>query len=400
MMKTTTTLSRWGSAPNPALAHANRFACSPSGALALGVLSLIAVVACSAQTNEEAQESSSQALSTCGDGVREGDEHCDDDNTGALDGCSSTCKMEQIHRFNAIEMQFNTDAFCSANGLGGAVRGPAQSKIRDALNAKVVDGSLSVLLSFGNLTDLSGASATPTSNLVLGSFIGTPAAPAIGGQSYNGASDLDWVYAPDPATIDANRKPIAFLNGSIANRALTAGPGNMAFALALGADTATNVNLSNVRLKASIGPVSAPSNHLPTEHLDPTLKSFASMTGGQLCGNVSAASLAKLPVPDALMSGGEVGCSEGYGATNTMLDVFVSGCRALFITLLDKTQPDQQTNAPVVGSGAPYKLTVDASKHVSVCKDKNGATAALDACLDGAGYSTAFKFVTGRVIAR
>lgn len=361
------------------------------------ILSLI-FVACATQSGDgEPWASSSHALTTCGDGVREGDEQCDDDNTGSLDGCSATCKMEQIHRFNAIEMQFTTDAFCSANALGGAVRGPAQSKIRDALSAKVMDGSLSVLLSFGNLADVTGSSAQ--SNLQLGSFIGTPAAPTTG-QAYDGTSDLDWSYTPVPTTIDANRRPIASLGGAISNRALTAGPGNMAFALALGADTA-NVNLSNVKLKATIGPVSAPGGHLASEHLDPALKSFTSMTNGQLCGDVSAASLAKLPVPDALMSGGEVGCSEGYTTSNTMLDVFVSGCRALFIGLLDKTQPDQQTNAAVVGAGAPYKLSIDAaSKHVTGCKDKNNGAVALDACLDAAGYSTAFKFVTGRVIAR
>lgn len=353
-------------------------------------------------SSEEPEESNTSALSTCGNGVRETDEQCDDGAKLALDGCSAKCKFEQVHRFNSLQMQFGTDALCTVNALGGAVGAAAQKQLGDALGKGVADGTASALFLLGDVADLSGTSSGP---LTLGSFVGDP----VKAPGYAGAHDLDWWYTPLATTLGPDRAPLASLSASITNKVLTAGPGDLAFSLALGGSVAS-VSLSNVRATALIGPTSAPSvapsaatatsGHLAAEHLDPALVSFETTTDGQLCGNVSAASLAALPAPPELQVGGSPGCNERYTAQSTMLDVFTSGCRVLFFSVISPIQPDQTNpSAPAAGAGAPYKL-VTTNKHVTGCTDKNGQSADLDTCLAAAAFSTSFKFTTGRVIAR
>ena len=64
--------------------------------------------------------------SSCGDGVRNGIEQCDDGNTVNLDGCDSACRFEQVLRINSLTMQFGTSLACTANAFGGAISGAAQ----------------------------------------------------------------------------------------------------------------------------------------------------------------------------------------------------------------------------------------------------------------------------------
>src|SRR5262249_19626683 len=135
------------------------------------------------------------------------------------------------------------------------------------------------------------------------------------------------------------------------------------------------------------------------EHLDPALQSFASLTDGEMCANVSAASLAHVPAPADLISGGSNACSEDYSADNSLLDVFVSGCKVFLFTAIKSTQPDTvDDQATAAGAGGPYRLSKNAAKVVTGCQDKNGATVPLDACLSAAAYSSAFQFETDRVI--
>ena len=90
---------------------------------------------------------------------------------------------------------------------------------------------------------------------------------------------------------------------------------------------------------------------MPGEHLDRALTTFASLTNGELCGNISAASLATAPAP--LQSGGASACDEGYGASNHMLDILVRGCTTLgIITIIAPTQPDKvDASMPAAGAG-------------------------------------------------
>jgi len=339
----------------------------------------------------------------CGNGTRETGEECDDSNTTNLDGCDSKCKFEQDHRFNSLKMQWTTDTYCTANALGGAIGGVAQSQVQKPLDDGIANGSLNILFKYMNLDDLSG---TADSSIILGQMGGS----LVTGTGYSGTADLDWWYTVDPLAIDTSRNPTAQLTGNIAAKVVNAGPGNLKLTLTL-SGTLTPLNLSNVRVRGTLGATSIPKTstgatpgHLASEHLDPALTSFATSTNGQLCGNVSAYSLSKVPVPAAILPGGGVACTENYASTNSLLDVLVGGCRIFgFITAVSKTQPDtSDPTAPIAGAGPKYVLSASSTttKVVDTCKDKSGATVTFATCLNSAAYSSYFKFTSDRVIVK
>ncbi|HRI64087.1 MAG TPA: DUF4215 domain-containing protein [Polyangium sp.] len=350
----------------------------------------------------------------CGNGVREMGEQCDDSNTVNLDGCNSFCKFEQIQRVNWILMKYGTDTFCTANQLGSAIANAGQGTISQALTDGVNNGSISIMLQMLGLTDLSG---TTSPGFELGSLNGTPFAAPMG-QTYNGASDLDWWYTVSAGSINGTRLPIYKLNASITAKVLDAGPGPLQLNVVFGTSPA-NLKMSSARVNATIGAVSTPltstmsttPGHLPSENLDPALQSFATMAqptdnaGGKLCGNVAAESLNQVPVPTVLLPGGQFACNQAYSTANTLLDVIVGGCTVTVIIpiqVVNARQPDQQDPLTTdAGSGSPYTLVRDmTTKRVTGCRDRTNTTVNLAQCLADAAYSSYFKFASDRVIGR
>jgi cysteine-rich repeat protein len=325
----------------------------------------------------------------CGDSVRAGPEQCDDGNTTNLDGCDGACKFEQCHRVNSLSMEFGTDAYCTANRLGAAIGTLAQGTIGSSLTNGVTDGSITIELLALGLDDLLG---TEDLSMSLGILTGTPAM----GANYNGTMDLDWWYTTSSTVINASRVPITQTTAKIMTKTLTAGPSDIAITISLGGTPAT-LNMLAAKLRANVGNSSVPTastgstpGHLASEHLNPTLQSFFTMTGGQLCGNVTAGSLAQVPIPSALLSN----CTS-YNATNSLLDVIVGGCSLGFIPIIIAKQPDTARGATL------YDFTADATKHVNGCRIKGTTTPApLATCLNDAAYSSSFKFTTDRVIAK
>jgi len=303
---------------------------------------------------------------TCGDGVRAGTEQCDDGNKTNLDGCNSACKFEQEQRVNALSLPFNTDAYCTKNALGGAITGSvAQNSVTNSLTTGVADGSITVILAAQSLDDLTG---TNDPQLTLGPLNG---AHATGTTTYNGASDLDWWYTTAASSIDANRNPVTLMPASIAAKVLNGGPAEITLTVSI-AGAAAMLDMFNSKLRANIGATSSPlvsaggtPGHLAAEHLDPALVSFATMTAGELCGNTTAASLATVPAPMALVGCGFTNCNECFTANNTLLD----------------------------------KFAVNGAHVVTSCT-KNGAPGVLSDCLANAAYTSFFKFTTDRVIAK
>jgi cysteine-rich repeat protein len=321
----------------------------------------------------------------CGDGILQTPkEQCDDGANVNLDGCSSTCKFEQNQRMNSLTMQFLIDTFCTRNALGGAIVGGfAQGGLQSNINTSINNGTLSLLFAMLDITDLSGTTE-PSFNM--GVLSGTPAA----GAGYNGNSDTDWWYTADPTAIDGNRVPKSRLSASIVSNALSVTSGSLNLPILGG-----TLDLSNIKMEARTGAVSPPTasagsppGHLSSEHLDSNLQSYASMGSGELCGGVSAQSLASTPAPSLATS-----CSPAYTANNSLLDVLVGGCSAFFGTQIAATQPD------LGDSNGPYTLQTDPTTHaVNGCKDKNLNPVPLPACLTIAGYSSFFTFTTDRVI--
>jgi cysteine-rich repeat protein len=377
---------------------------------ALGALGLACIAsACGIGTLESSGSSTEgattsddggTALAVCGNGTREQGEQCDDGNTVNLDGCGATCQLEQLQRVDSLQIQWGTDPTCAANALGASIGSQAQSQFQQTVSSGVASGAISMLLQFIGLADLTGASNGP---VTLGALTGSPATAS----GYDGTKDLDGWYSIAASTLDAQRNPSATLAGSMASGALTAGPGSMTVSLTLGG-APSPLHLSNVMLAASVGAASTPTvsqgatpGHLASENLDPTLTSFATMSGGTLCGNISAASLATVPVPAQLAQGGADACSQGYTSANSMLDVLVGGCSVFFFTVISATQPDQVAPAaPAAGAGGPYSLSIGSNSAVSGCTDSAGASVDVPTCLAAAAYSAYFQFATDRVIGK
>jgi cysteine-rich repeat protein len=330
----------------------------------------------------------------CGDGIRAGTEQCDDGNLVNLDGCSATCTFEQDHRANSLSMPFTTTSYCTSNALGGAIVGSlARNEITGALASGVKDGSITIMFAALGLDDLTG---TNDPALALGVLTGTP---VTGATTYDGNNDLDWWYTTAASTIDTTRVPISQVAASITAKVLDAGPEDILVTISLAGVPAT-LEMLSAKLRANIGGTSTPlastggtPGHLASENLDPTLVSFATMTGGQLCGNVTAQSLANVPAPDALVGCTFLTCSQCYTANHTLLDILVGGCNTLLGQQIKATQPDKSRDPPAV-----YLLTTT-NRYVTGCT-KNGIPAQLSECLANAAYSSAFGFTTDRVIAK
>jgi cysteine-rich repeat protein len=332
----------------------------------------------------------------CGDAIREDTEQCDDGNVVNLDGCDGACKFEQDQRATSLAMSFKTDV-CGRNALGTAFvdfTNTAQGKLQDALTNGIADGSLTIIMKFLGLDDLTGSQSTAPFSL--GFLHGTPVA----GAGYYGASDLDWWYTSDVASIDASRNPkTSLMNGKFtAGGNLSSDPGTINLTLVLAAGSSATLTMKNTMLTAKSGTSSSPTmssgatpGHLATENDLATLKSFASLTAGKICGDVTAASLAQVKLPASF----DGQCDEGYSSMgNTLLDVLVGGCHhtPLFppipISVIAATQPD---------GPSPNAVHIDMTgTRVTGCTGGGG----YPACLDVATYSSAFQFAADRVIAK
>ncbi len=335
-------------------------------------------------------------LIDCGDGRREDTEQCDDGNVINLDGCDSKCKFEQDQRANSLGMSFKND-ICSKNALGDAIvdTTTAQPQLTTALSNGVKDGSITIMMKFMGLDDLTGTKSTAPFSL--GFLHATP--PTASG--YDGTADLDWWYTSDPNSIDGNRDPkTALMNGKFATGGkLSSDPGTIQLGLILAGSTAT-LTMKNALLTATSDAATVPTTstgampgHLASENDDPTIKTFKSLSGGKLCGDITAGSLAGVAMPMAF----DGQCDEGYSVAgnNTLLDIVVGGCHHTIVIIVPITVPVVNATQPDGPAGANVHFTMTGT-HVTGCTGGGG----YPACLDAATYSSAFTFTTDRVIAK
>jgi hypothetical protein len=188
---------------------------------------------------------------------------------------------------------------------------------------------------------------------------------------------------------------------SIAAKVLNAGPAEISVTVSF-AGVEVTMDLFGTTLRSTVGATStplesgsgAPPGHLASEHLDPTLVSYQTTSTGELCGNVTAKSLADVAVPSALVGCGLASCSQCYTTNNSLLDVYISGCGTIIGTQVTATQPDTARTA-----GDVYKFTANATHNVVSCT-KNGVADTLADCYANAGYTSRFTLTTDRVIAR
>jgi hypothetical protein len=316
--------------------------------------------------------------------------------TTASSTCSSNCNFEEDQRADSLTLQSGVDGICLRNAFGNrAITAAAVEQLNPQIVNGIKGGGISLLLAMPGIKDLSGANDP---NFKLGVLWGSPA-QAPGGTVYDGSDDLDWWYTPNPQAVGANRVPLYQLNANMTNKALVAGPGVVLLPIIFGGPV-TTLRISNAIIHASVGATSVPlvsknqgpPGHVPAEKLNPSLTSFNSMTDCAICGIVSAAALAPMPVPLPMVDSGPSHCTQNYNTQNSPLDVIVGGCTLLggFIVSVNPTQPDTlDPTANPAGATTVYHLTPEASTHIVNC----GAT-----CMNADAYTIYFKLTTDRVI--
>ncbi len=315
----------------------------------------------------------------CGNGTIETGEQCDDSNTVNLDGCDSLCKYEVIHRLTDVDISGNqAPTYCTprTNVLGTSIIGGlALGTLNTGLQNGITAGTTNILVQSLGLDDLTGV-ADPA--LELGVMSGA-LDPARG--MWPGNNPIDWSFLVTPASVTMAGLPVSRLPGSVAARAMQAGPGDISLSLLLaGSPAVLRMRSAHVRGTVSTQTsVPAP----PPAALAPGLQVFNTVTGTSstqgLCGNITVESLAAIPVPQDLAVGGATACGTcGGGRTytycgmgnpvgpgcNSLLDVIVGGCRT-FQVILCVTAINARATPDVSGSdGDSDTLTLGAGNKV------------------------------------
>ncbi|MCC6522589.1 MAG: hypothetical protein IT373_08015 [Polyangiaceae bacterium] len=302
-----------------------------------------------------------QLAAVCGNGVLEAGEQCDDGNPYNLDGCDSGCKYEVVTRMTSLAIQSTAaPAFCTptTNRLGTqSLTGTALNSMNTSLSDGINAGTTNILTQLLGLDDLTGV-ADPN-GLSLGVVSGT-VDPARG--AWPGNNPIDWWFLVDHNAVDAFGLPTGLLtNGTLAARQLAAGPNDVNLVLLLGGSPA-NLRMRSARVAATLNgspPPNVPAP--PPSQLAAGLTVFQTMTasgtGQGLCGNITVASLAQIPLPEDLAQGGATPCGAcsnsrqytycGAGlpvgpGCNSLLDALVGGCKVVvcLVTAINPRQPD------------------------------------------------------------
>lgn len=297
----------------------------------------------------------------CGNGTIEAPEQCDDSNTENLDGCDSQCKYEAVVRLiSASIADVASPPGCTptTNRLGtqSIVKGIPLDTINNSLTDGINAGTTNVIVQALGLDDLTG---TADSSFEIGIMSGS-LDPAKG--TWPGASNpIDWWFLVQPSGVDANGIPTGKLAASLSAKNITAGPADVTLSLLLSGSPAL-LEMRGSRIAATTTgtpsmPAPPPTALAPELAMFPELKADGSNQG--LCGNITVASLAKIPIPEALTTGATAcksctgskvytycGEDQPVGPTcNSLLDALVGGCKA---TLLFPA-----CNIPVINANPP-----------------------------------------------
>jgi hypothetical protein len=216
---------------------------------------------------------------------------------------------------------------------------------------------------FLGLTDLTGVSSIPFELGVMDGSLD----PAKG--AWPGNNPIDGWFLTDPSSVSMGLPTGFFTNVGLSAHNLAGGPANVTLKLNLGGGPAA-LTMLHAHIAATINgnpPPDAPAP--PPSAYAAGLTVFQTVTGngaGQgLCGDITVASLAVMPVPTALAAGGIAACSNctashTYTACtgtqtplssscNSMLDVLVGGCDQLCVaTVVNPTRPDVPAGATVM----------------------------------------------------
>jgi cysteine-rich repeat protein len=337
-----------------------------------------------------------EAGSLCGNGVLDPGEQCDDGNHYELDGCDATCHFEVLARMSSVQIAGTTaPAGCTptTNRFGTQfVQSAALGEINMLTASDVTTGQLNVILQFLKLSDLTGGTAA---GFQIG-LLNATADPAKGTWPTSGNPE-DWWFLALSLSVSDGLPTGIFMVTDLSQGVLTAGPTTVNLGITLEGSVA-EFTLRDAHIFANIDttpPPDVPSP--PPGKLAPGIEVFqtitASGTNQGLCGNITVASLAQVPIPTELTTGASA-CEACAGSNvytacagntvtascNSLLDVVVGGCVVgdCFLTGLAAQQPD----VPAMSGGTVQPLSLDGTTH----------KVTQDVAMDFDGYSSYFLF--------
>ena len=325
-----------------------------------------------------------QLAAVCGDGTINPGEDCDDGGRANLDGCDSNCKYEAIVRLTDADISgSNAPSWCTSttNALGRTVVGGlALGTLNSSLASGINDGTTNILVQALDLNDLTGT-ADPAVRIGLMTGGLDPARGTWPNVTGPGNAPLDWHFLVAGTTVDTNGLPTGILSpGSISGRVINAGPGAVDLTLLLAGSPAV-MTMRNAKIRGTFGtttsvPAAPPGSLAAGARVFETIVATASGSNGQgLCGDITVESLAQIPVPEDLATGGATACGNCGGGRqytycgagnpvgagcNSLLDVFVGGCKTrqfICVTAINATpRPDRagtdgDTDTLTLGAG-------------------------------------------------
>jgi cysteine-rich repeat protein len=350
----------------------------PARAVLSGILALAALTSAPA------------VAQVCGNGIVEPPEECDDGAAFRLDGCAPDCTYEHVQRMTALALGDGpgpSSCTPATNAFGSAFSSAGLTALNAQLATVISDQTLNQLLQIVALDDPAGVDDPDLAVGFLGSAF----------DARGPAPGLDAWYIAEPVFLDPDDLPAVSLPGSVLARELSAGPGRVEIRFLEGLITARDA-----RISAVVGSLTGPPGP-PPDQLAPGFAAFESLAADDgnhgMCGNLTVASLALVPLPAEFAAGGSAECSSlcpgsrdytwcGAGnpvgpGCNSLLDLMVGGCAfvpPLCIGIVTPTQPDVGT-----GGQPPVVLVADpTSGKVTVVEPEDA-------------YSTWFEFASQRV---
>ncbi len=297
-----------------------------------------------------------RSVERCGNGMLDDGEVCDEGDTARWDGCGPDCRPEPTLVVSSLSIGSPSQG-CDFTGDGEPDNafGQALGPVRGFLNSQIEGGvgtRLIVLLPFLGLDDLSGADDDDLS-------VGWLRGEDFDDNPSNNLSGTGAFYV-DGASLGDDGLPQAAFVGSVAARALDAGPEDIVLDTGMGLAFQIKKGRLLGRTTASGGQLDG-------------------LADGMLCGAMSVDQFALLPnLIDLFMRGMGGGgtplqaCDGSSGPTSTA-DLLVGGSPAGFFVSLTPTQPDVDVDGDglerfeVVASGPP------------------GCQPVIVACIDGDG---------------
>jgi cysteine-rich repeat protein len=352
----------------------------------------------------------------CGNNTIDTGEQCDDGNTRDLDGCDSRCNYELVLRLNSLGISRTaapSNCMPTTNVLGTKTLTTFSVPIlNNSVNGDIDGGTLNVMTQVLGLTDLTGATSEST-GLSVG-VLNASLDPAKG--TWPDHSPIDWWFLADHTTV-SDGLPASTVPATLANRALNAGPADMTIVLSLGGSPSP-LEVRAAYLMATLdGTPAADVPAAPPAKLANGVTVLQTMTANGasqgLCGNITVASLAQVPIPAMLSSTASAGAAATHPCTaacpmsnvytycgmgmpvgpncNSLLDVLVGGCNvatnAALCGLSAVTEVVNPTQPDVPAGSSVTSLTPDATTHKIPTSQTSG---------DKDGYSAYLTFTGNR----